>query len=144
MNIQKARLVLNIGERASINAIQQSYRELLVQRHPDKGGTHEAFLLLQEAYAFVCAYEPPAAAPISLSESSSYDSDSDEWFINDDDEEEAIVVESESESASFSSDSESSDSEEEQRRTQRMAQRLERMRSRIEALERENKRMRRQ
>mgnify|MGYP003826119027 CR=1 FL=1 len=95
-----ARNVMGITPQTSINNIMKRYKELLLERHPDTGGTHELFLQLKEAYDCICNYEAPLL--------------SEETYSSDDysEDEEVIDVYSETESsASFTSESSSLDSE---------------------------------
>ena len=45
--------VLGLKRSASDEDIKQKYRELILIHHPDKGGDHEEFLKVQQAYDFL-------------------------------------------------------------------------------------------
>lgn len=45
--------VLGLKRSASDEDIKQKYRELILVHHPDKGGDHEEFLKVQQAYDFL-------------------------------------------------------------------------------------------
>lgn len=116
-----ARDVMGITPQTSINNIMKRYKELLLERHPDTGGTHESFLQLKEAYDYVCNYEAPPLL--------------EETYSSDD--EEVIDVYSETESsASFTSESSSSSDSDGLRR------KLKRTLGKIKDVQRENEQLR--
>ena len=45
--------VLGLKRSASDEDIKTKYRELILVHHPDKGGDHEEFIRIQEAYDFL-------------------------------------------------------------------------------------------
>ena len=42
--------ILGVDLDASISEIKRAYREKVLETHPDKGGSHEEFIKVQEAY----------------------------------------------------------------------------------------------
>ena len=123
-----ARNVLGITPQTSINNIMKRYKELLLERHPDTGGTHELFLQLKEAYDYICNYEAPLL--------------SEETYSSDDysEDEEVIDVYSETESsASFTSES-SSDSDGLRRKLKRTYEQMSDVRRENEHLRKQAKR----
>ena len=125
MNIHMVRNVMGITPQTSINNIMKRYKELLLERHPDTGGTHELFLQLKEAYDCICNYEAPLL--------------SEETYSSDDysEDEEVIDVYSETESsASFTSES-SSDSD-------RLRRKLKRTYEQMNDARKENEQLRKQ
>ena len=135
MNIHMVRNVMGITPQTSINNIMKRYKELLLERHPDTGGTHELFLQLKEAYDCICNYEAPLL--------------SEETYSSDDysEDEEAIIVDSETESSAsftFESSQSSSDSDDNDKEKERLRRDLKRTLGEINDVRRENERLRKQ
>ena len=53
MNYLKACEILGVNFNSTDNEIKTQYKALILQHHPDKGGTHERFVEIQEAFEFL-------------------------------------------------------------------------------------------
>jgi len=65
--------LLGIDETATQEDIKSAYRKLVKKYHPDIGGSHELFLLLQNAYDWLTEHHTPSRKPIPKKDTKKYD-----------------------------------------------------------------------
>ena len=56
MNRKAALCLLSLDSGASLKDVKQAYRRRAKQSHPDKGGKHESFVRIKEAYDYLCKF----------------------------------------------------------------------------------------
>ena len=67
MNSADARQVLGVGASASEQDIKQAFRRLALITHPDRGGSSEAFIKVNEAYEILTGQKQASSATSSSS-----------------------------------------------------------------------------
>lgn len=82
MNSVDARQVLGVGASANDQEIKQAFRRLALITHPDRGGSSEAFIKVNDAYEILTGQRQASAAPTSSSTSTQTRANSDNQKIN--------------------------------------------------------------
>ena len=67
MNSVDARQVLGVGASATDQEIKQAFRRLALITHPDRGGSNEAFIKVNEAYEILTGQQQSSSAASSSS-----------------------------------------------------------------------------
>ena len=67
MTLEEAQAVLGVAKGASEVEVKQAYRRLVVIVHPDRGGSNEAFIRVNDAYEILSGARSPAASTSSAS-----------------------------------------------------------------------------
>ena len=67
-DLQEARRVLGLGERASLKEIKARHRELVKRHHPDTGNTNEPEMIRQVNAAYRIVFDYTSAYRFSFAE----------------------------------------------------------------------------
>lgn len=65
MNTSEARQILGVSATASEHDVKQAFRRLALVVHPDRGGSSEAFIQVNEAYEILTGQRTSSAQPTS-------------------------------------------------------------------------------